>query len=329
MLSVVSAFTLAHAEYPEDNSVWGYFVERSVVSAIIGGSDTGKSTLLRELAIHIVLGAKEYLGQKINAIHKRVLIISIEDGQVSVGRAIKRKYAKKYGAENLENLHFVFTVEGSLIEALTTHCAQVEYDLVIIDCYSDVFTGTSGNDQMETKKFLAKFDELAKEHNMGVLFLHHLNKRADEGSISKKDSIGSSAFEQKVRCLFGLTKSSGYLNTKRKLQLLKANLAPSEEKRKIHLLDFNEQELGFSLLEIIDKSNVDVSASHKLREDVTKYAASLIEGGKTYDECVELVNDKFGTSYARSTIHNYVKKYEDISDDEGEDDDEPLYQISS
>ena len=47
--------------------------------AIAGGSDIGKSTFLRQFAIAVSVGDKDFLGWTLNAEHNRAIVVSTED----------------------------------------------------------------------------------------------------------------------------------------------------------------------------------------------------------------------------------------------------------
>lgn len=59
-------------------------MQRVGLVAIVGSSDVGKSTFLRQLATSIVLDKSEFLGFKINSKHKSALYISTEDDKVKL-----------------------------------------------------------------------------------------------------------------------------------------------------------------------------------------------------------------------------------------------------
>ena len=57
-------------------------IPKDTLVVLAGQSEIGKSTLYTQLAIAIVRGDNEFLECKLNAIHKRVLVIRTEDGPI-------------------------------------------------------------------------------------------------------------------------------------------------------------------------------------------------------------------------------------------------------
>src|SRR5690606_16658113 len=139
-------------------SLWGPYIEKGDLNGLIGGSDTGKSSFLRALALAIVKGEKKFLGLPLKVKYNRVLIVSIEDGELAVGRVFQRFYNENPDDPHMDNLKFVFEYEDDLGKGLDEACSETKFDLVIIDCFSDAYTGSSGNDQMDVKKFLRAYD---------------------------------------------------------------------------------------------------------------------------------------------------------------------------
>ena len=56
-------------------------IPKGTLCALVGESDTGKSSLLRQLAVSIAYGDKEFLGFKLNDSCRNVVYVSTEDGQ--------------------------------------------------------------------------------------------------------------------------------------------------------------------------------------------------------------------------------------------------------
>jgi len=80
-----------------------------------GSSDTGKSTILRQLVIKIVSGADDFLGWKLCAEHKRALVIATEDDKNAISLFLK-KQAAGIPPEKLNEIHYLFEYEpGTLV----------------------------------------------------------------------------------------------------------------------------------------------------------------------------------------------------------------------
>lgn len=310
--SIVTARELFQREYDPDIFLWGTHIVKTELSGFVGGSDTGKSTLLRNLALHIVLGEESYLGLPLKTKHQRVLLISIEDGEYPVGTMFQKHYQEYQEEPRLENLHFVFGPEGAMISNLEAACEQQAYDLIMIDCYSDVYEGSSGNDQMETKRFLRKYADIAKSYQTAILFLHHLKKASDETKVSKADAIGSSAFETKMRSLFSLSKPSGYESTRRELKILKGNYTSSAEKKVVRVLDFIEDSLSFQHIEtkgpVAKTTRLDFTDSEKqaIIEYCRKHKVQQRGEGKTYPDTQTWIQATYNKSISAGRLVKWL-----------------------
>ena len=78
-------------------------------------------------------------------------------------------------------------------------------DLVIVDAFSDIYTG-SLNENNQVRGFLQEFHDIAQRHQCLILFLHHTGKRTESLTPSKHNAIGSQGFEAKMRLLIELRK---------------------------------------------------------------------------------------------------------------------------
>lgn len=218
------------------------FYQKVGVAALVGSSDTGKSTLLRQLGLHIVLKMDVFLNFPIEAKHHRVLYISTEDDPYTVSNAII-KQANKLKKDNpsldlklLENFVFAFSPD----EPLKTVDAQLQknkFDLVILDAFADIFSGEI-NANTQVRQFLNKFDNLAKKHECLMIFLHHIGKGKDRLRAHKDSIIGTQAFEAKMRSVLELRRNPNE-KEKRDLWVLKANFLGDQKKNKSFILSYD------------------------------------------------------------------------------------------
>jgi RecA-family ATPase len=73
---LISATELLNSKITEMPSLWGQFIPKGELCALTGGSDTGKSTFLRQLAFSVALKQKEFIGFPLNAEHGKVIYVS-------------------------------------------------------------------------------------------------------------------------------------------------------------------------------------------------------------------------------------------------------------
>src|SRR5690554_4562674 len=60
------------------------------LAALIGSSDTGKSSLLRELCVSVVTGRK-FLNWEVKPLHKRAYYVSTEDDKMAISYLLKKQ----------------------------------------------------------------------------------------------------------------------------------------------------------------------------------------------------------------------------------------------
>lgn len=212
---------------------------KSGIAVLVGGSDTGKSSLLRQMAMCVSTG-RDFLNWKYGGVHHRAIYFSSEDDAQLTANVI-RKYNKTMdlpkNAKN--NLRFVFDTEPeNLCETIATMLAEQPADLIVIDAFADFFTGNL-NDNTEVRKFLRPFKTIAKEANCLIVFNHHTGKRSDERSVSKDNSLGSQAIEAAPRLAMELRTDPNDPEIKH-LCFVKGNYLSTEYKRKSYALKMDE-----------------------------------------------------------------------------------------
>lgn len=209
---------------------------KSGIAVLVGGSDTGKSSLLRQMCMNVATG-RDFLNWKYGGEHHRAIYFSSEDDAQLTARVVKRyNDTMQLSPEATENLRFVFDYEAdTLCETIATMLAEQPADLIIIDAFGDAFTGKNLNDNTEVRKFLLPFKTIAKEANCLIIFNHHTGKRSDERSVSKDNSLGSQAIEAAPRLAIELRQDPTDPDTKH-FCVVKANYLPSEYKRKSYAI---------------------------------------------------------------------------------------------
>lgn len=142
------------------------------VGAVVGSSDTGKSSFLRQLATSVATKQNDFLGWPINAIYHRAIYVSTEDDERTVSFLLKKQAKGRMVSDELyKNLRFVFDTDN-LLETLESLLKESRVDLIIIDAFSDLFIGQM-NANNEVRGFLNRYSQLAQKYECLVLFLHH------------------------------------------------------------------------------------------------------------------------------------------------------------
>lgn len=213
---------------------------KSGIAVLVGGSDTGKSSLLRQMCMSVATG-RDFLGWKYNGEYHRAIYFSSEDDAQLTARVVRRYNATmQLSREATENLRFVFDYEAEkLPERIATMLAEQPADLIIIDAFGDAFSGKNLNDNTEVRKFLIPFKTIAKERNCLIIFNHHTGKRSDERGVSKDNSLGSQAIEAAPRLAIELRQDPADPDIKH-FCVVKANYLPNEYKRRSYALKMDD-----------------------------------------------------------------------------------------
>jgi hypothetical protein len=254
------------------------------VVALAGGSDTGKSTFLRQFAICLVLCFNEFLGFPIKARHNSVIFAATEDDINATAYLLKKQLGDDYKSPLLKNLRFVFET-ADLKDEIDRRLTQKPADAVIIDCFADPYSGDL-KDSQKIRTFLHEYQELAAKHQCLILFLHHTSKRTESNEPSKHNLLSGQGFEAKMRLVMELRADLMNPNY-RHLCIVKGNYLPANYKRESFVLLFSEETFTFTNtgertpFEFLVKLNEDGSKA-KYEE-----AKDLKDKGYTYDQIAE------------------------------------------
>lgn len=206
--------------------------------ALAGSSDTGKSSLLRQLAVSVCLGEERFLGWQLKTEHRKAYYVSTEDDENAIAFLLnKTNYDRQLPASAYSGLTFDFD-SHRILERLNESLAKNPVDIVIVDAFTDLY-GKSMNDTNQVRTFLNGYSQLAQKHKCLVMFLHHTGKRTEELTPSKHNLLGSQGFEAKMRLVMELRNDSTQPN-KRHLCIVKGNYLPKEHKTESYVLLFDD-----------------------------------------------------------------------------------------
>ena len=264
--------------------------------ALVGESDTGKSSLLRQLALSLVYGDDDFLGFKLKESCRNVIYVSTEDGEMATSVWLNKYFGEEIAKDDrLSKLKYVYNTEGiikNLKEVVSTNCV----DLIIIDSYADLFTGSMNNSN-EVRSFLNMYNNIANEFGVTVVFLHH-TKKASAGMVPNKNSIlGSQGFEAKMRSVLMLTQDDSD-ESLRHLCVVKNNYLPESEKSMSYVLRFNEH-LAFEI------TGDRVKLNELALEDWIEDAKKMKEDGMSYREISDKLLKK-GFTVSKSTLQRKI-----------------------
>lgn len=263
------------------------FLQQTGIACLGGSSDTGKSSLLRQLACSIVTGEKEFLGFQINAKHRSVFYVSTEDSERDTAHLLSRQ-AQGLQATQFQNLRFIFEISDQLLKNLDNRLSKRPADLVIIDCFADAY-GRDLKDTQQIRIYLHAFQALAQKHQCLILFLHHTGKRTENFEPNKNNLLSGQGFEAKMRLVIEL-RADRTNPQLRHLCIVKGNYLPSNYKKESYVLRFDEQNFTFTNtgdrvpFELLVK-HADTDNSKEKYEQVKK----LKEQGLNYEQIAKEV----------------------------------------
>ena len=289
---LIGADVIKNKNYKEVEYLVDKLIPKGTLCALVGESDTGKSSLLRQLAVSMVYGDEDFLGFKMKSSCNNVLYVSTEDGEMATSVWLNKYFGQDKSKDDiLSRLNFIFSTDGiisNLRDAVKNNCI----DLIIVDSYADLFTGSMNNSN-EVRGFLNQYDNLVNEFGTTVIFLHHTKKSSAGSRPNKNNILGSQGFEAKMRSVMMLTKDNDN-KSHRHLCVVKNNYMPETNKSESFVLKFNER-LAF------DNTGERVDLDELIDEDYLKEAKELKDGGETIRAITNKLNDK-GYKVSKSSI---------------------------
>jgi hypothetical protein len=263
---------------------------RQGLVVLAGASDTGKSSILRQLALSVALGTPTFLDFPLNTQHQRAICVSTEDGDEAVGPMLKMQLqGQALDPDAHDRLRFIFEVEPeNLPKQLDRMLTAAPADLIVLDALGDLYGGNL-NASNDVRHFLTAYSNLAQKHGCLVLFMHHTGKRTDEREPSKHNLLGSQGLEAKMRVAFEL-RADPYAPDIRHLCVLKGNYLPSDVKGASYALRFDEnllfhntgQRAAFSDLIKAPQGSED-------ERELWREAESFLSAGNSFEKTAELL----------------------------------------
>lgn len=174
-----------------------------------GGSKTGKSMLMIQLAIAIATGGhwlNKYCAQG------KVLYVNLEIDRASFSRRIAEACQKRaIEPEKLKNNLIVWNLRGhsttldKLAPKLIRRCAKENFTAVIIDPVYKVMMGDE-NKAGDMAQFCNQFDKIATQLNCAVIYVHHFSKGDQDKKASIDRASGSGVFARDPDVISTVTK---------------------------------------------------------------------------------------------------------------------------
>lgn len=268
-----NTFTLAELWSKKDDVqkfVIPELIPDSSLAVLIGEDGIGKTQIMTQLCLSICLHFSTFLTLKLNVRHARCLIVATEDSKEKFTQAIVKQAQTIKPDLNPGTVHIHFT-EGSNFDLLDDLLIEIKrclklnnYDLIVIDALSDLFTMIDGeiNSNSHARKILNKLQMVCNTYGTSIVIIHHAAKSKitelqKEGNIflNKNTSQGAGAITQKPRTILALSTDPKSISEDGKfytnyLHVVKANLMGKEYVTNALSLEFNGNNLIHTFREI-------------------------------------------------------------------------------
>jgi RecA-family ATPase len=246
-----TAYELINRGVIEIPMLWKPFFPKEGLVGLTGSSDTGKSTLLRQLAMAVCMGQNKFLGYDLYPEHKSAIYISTEDSEDAISVSLSKQLGTN-DPKSIPGLKFIFN-QGNPIETACQILKKEKADILIIDAWADLFRGNI-NDVSQTRNDLNDLNKIAQTNKCLIVILHHTVKNSEYHKADKNKLNGSQGIEAKLRVLLELRPRN---TNERVLSILKGNYIEGKVKEKSIVLRFKEERLMFIPTgEILDKNSM-------------------------------------------------------------------------
>jgi hypothetical protein len=285
------------------------------LNVLAGQSERGKSTLYTQLSLAIIRGDDEFLGCKLNTTHKRVLVISTEDGPVALSFRTNKQLTQASSTVELRDRLVFITNQDNLEVRIENYLKKTKVDLIVMDAFGDVFTGGDINASNSVRRFLDKYVNFIRKYGCSVLFVHHVGKGKQSNKAEKDQLLGSTGIEGKMRNVLMLS----IVNDQHQLSIAKGNYINREDKKIPIYLNFNSNTLTFSKAdgpakpsESDETAITSSEAKNKpgKQKDMALYnqAIQLYKEGKPQVEIAKIVGRD------KSTVSKWIKEHKSKPD---------------
>jgi RecA-family ATPase len=164
------------------------------LGVLAGAGSVGKSFFILDFALKYVLNIEHFLTKVEKKDRKKVLLISNEDDEFEFSKRVilcLNRYfekgnfdinnPKKEETDNIlisifNKLDIEIIEDANNIYEYLLNIKQNEYDLIIFDTFTSIFSIEDENSNSEVSKFIIKIKKILIEKNSAGLIIHHLNQ---------------------------------------------------------------------------------------------------------------------------------------------------------
>lgn len=187
----------------------GDLLPKAGTSVIAGAPKSGKSTISRQLCIAVAQGG-EFLNRKVSK--GKVLYLALEEQANILANQLKKQGLQDKDELLIHSGHVntadKFTALDNLIKAQSPAILVID-TLILFAGVQDI------NSYNETYTNMGRFNEIARQNNCHILFIHHQNK---SDKFGMNTIMGSSAIHASVdvAMIFSNFKGTRYLTTEQR-----------------------------------------------------------------------------------------------------------------
>ena len=257
-----------HRTLPRRPWVWGRWLLRSTVSAIVAPGGVGKSSFVASMLLSLASGRQEILGKTVWAGPKRVWYWNLEDGldeleMQLVAAAMFHRVAQDACGDRIfldsgpEGAELRIAIEDRdgyriavpVVEALVAELIERQIDVLVVDPFVSSH-GVSENDNGAIDAVVKTWTSIAKRASCSIVLVHHSKKLGTE-KVTAESSRGASALVSAARVTLVLNRMDpaeaqrfGIAEDKERRRLFtvqddKANRAPAEDAQWFRLASQN------------------------------------------------------------------------------------------
>lgn len=197
-------------EEPEPIYLWKGVPEKSM-GLITGVGKTGKTTFAENLGISIAVGKKEFFGENLEGVPRKVLFVNLEEGY----KLRSRRNAKQIGRLNQEELELFeenyLTTPPEFLdylnneddwEVLHQYIKKSGAEVVILDSLTHMCVG-----EIERSSVAQNFTQFIRRYltvlDRTFIIIHH-NTKGNEKPLEQDSIAGSRVILQEFEYAFGL-----------------------------------------------------------------------------------------------------------------------------
>jgi KaiC/GvpD/RAD55 family RecA-like ATPase len=295
--------TLYDSDIPENPMLWGHLLPKIGIATIVGSSDCGKSSLLRQLSYAVVCEDSEFLGLKLDPKYHRVIYVSSEDTDEDIKRIMKREHLERRNSQNYEKMIYIFDIE-KIEEKISEILNSYPSDFVIVDSLNDFIKGDTSS-AFHSRKFLDGIRNLAMKHKCLFILIHHYRKSAPDHNATKHDVLGSQSIEAKSRAVISMEKTINE-DRARILRITKGNYVPDVLKDKVIKIIPDEKFIFNSIGEFIVPKEKNLGSTKKIDATTGGIITMFRSQGKSVRK-IETILKEMGHEISKSTIDKFLK----------------------